>query len=372
MHRFLAACLTACLAVVSSRAEAAYYPGPFQVLPAYSSTNAATTWVTGTSVNAAYLILTPPITSGGANGAQSCGTVNCAGLGPPFAVINLEANGGTFTAGAATIKVSYDGTNFVTPQAWQVVTPAATGWSTLSIPYTFVASTNETVGIYTNGAQAVEVVLSTAITGSSSPSVAIYSTLAPIPPVTLVSGLGTAGSPAPGVETIQGIASMTPVQVSPTTSVNAVGNPFYVAPGTSANFAGAAPMQSTGGTVQTVAGTTGGDTMFTALSAATTNSTNVKSSAGTLYHYSIYNNSASKEYVEFFNSGSAPTCTGTPVWVAEVPPLANGLGVVEDFGGLGLAFSTGIGFCMTTAYATSGGGTGSVALGDINLNIGYK
>lgn len=41
-------------------------------------------------------------------------------------------------------------------------------------------------------------------------------------------GAGTAGTPAGGVHSVQGVASMTPLQVSPTTSANGTSNPFFV------------------------------------------------------------------------------------------------------------------------------------------------
>lgn len=119
------------------------------------------------------------------------------------------------------------------------------------------------------------------------------------------------------------------------------------------------------------AAATGGATPFTLNSAASTNSTNVKSAAGTLYHISVQNKSSAEEFLIFFNASSAPTCTGTAVYTIQVPAVTstgNAVGgVVEDFA-VGMNFSTGIGFCATTAI----GGTGSVAANDLTINLAYK
>lgn len=59
-------------------------------------------------------------------------------------------------------------------------------------------------------------------------------------------GAGTAGTPAGGVQSIQGVSSMTPVQTSPTTSANAAGNPFFneLSDGANTNTIKAASTQS--------------------------------------------------------------------------------------------------------------------------------
>lgn len=152
----------------------------------------------------------------------------------------------------------------------------------------------------------------------------------------LIEGVGTAGSAAGGVNTVQGVASMTPILVQP----------------------------------QAVA--TGGGTGFTLNSAATTNATRVKNGAGTLYHISVQNKAAAEEFLIFFDSASSPpTCTGTAYYTIQVPAVTstgNAVGgVVEDIA-VGLNFTTGIGLCATTAI----GGTGSVAANDLTINLVYK
>lgn len=118
---------------------------------------------------------------------------------------------------------------------------------------------------------------------------------------------------------------------------------------------------------------TGGATPASILSANSTNATNVKNGAGTLYHISVQNTSTTAlGYLIFFNTSTTPTCTATPYYGPVAIPYVgstgnNGSGVIEDFA-VGLNFSTGISYCITAAPA----GTGSVAANAISGGLGYK
>lgn len=118
---------------------------------------------------------------------------------------------------------------------------------------------------------------------------------------------------------------------------------------------------------------TGGATAASIVSANSTNATVVKNGAGTLYHISVQNSSTTAfGYLIFFNTGTTPTCTGTPYYGPVLVPFVGstgngGSGVIEDFA-VGLNFSTGISYCITTAS----GGTGSVAASAITGGLGYK
>lgn len=129
--------------------------------------------------------------------------------------------------------------------------------------------------------------------------------------------------------------------------------------------------QTTPGTtnaVQNISGTTGGVTPFTLTAAASTNATNVKASAGTLYHIGVYNNSATPAWVSFYNTAGTPTCGTSIVYQTMIPANStSGAGAVEDFA-TGMAFATGIGICVTTGIA----GTGSVAATSYVVGLGYK
>jgi hypothetical protein len=116
------------------------------------------------------------------------------------------------------------------------------------------------------------------------------------------------------------------------------------------------------------ASTAGGVTKATVTAANSTNATNLKASAGALYHVSAYNNSATLAWVSFYNTAGTPSCGTSIVWQTMIPANStSGAGAVEDFA-VPLDFSTGIGYCITTGIA----GTGSVAASAYVVNLGYK
>ena len=103
------------------------------------------------------------------------------------------------------------------------------------------------------------------------------------------------------------------------------------------------------------------------ISAATTNATSVKGSAGTINMMSISNIATSKRYVKFYNKATAPTVgTDTPVWTVMVPP-----GETHDIscGPSGMRFSTGIAFATTALITVTD--TTAVALNDLAICINY-
>lgn len=117
----------------------------------------------------------------------------------------------------------------------------------------------------------------------------------------------------------------------------------------------------------------GGATPAGVNSANSTNATVLKASAGTLYHSGLQNNSTtSLAYAIFFNTATTPTCTATPAYGPVLIPYVgstgnNGSGVIEDFA-VGMSFTTGISYCLTTAP----GGTGSVAASQVTGGLSYK
>jgi len=100
--------------------------------------------------------------------------------------------------------------------------------------------------------------------------------------------------------------------------------------------------------VQPIAGAAGGATPVSVISAASTNSTSVKGSAGTLYSVTLVNTTATLYYLRLYNSAAAPTCSSATGYVATIPVPASttGAGVVIPLS-VGAAFSTGIGYCIT-------------------------
>lgn len=123
------------------------------------------------------------------------------------------------------------------------------------------------------------------------------------------------------------------------------------------------------GAVGLAASASGGATPYKLISAASTNATSVKASAGTVYSIFGHNVNAAVRFLKFYNKASAPTVgTDTPVLTLPIPASTTGAGFVFT-SSVGFAFSTGIAFALTTAVADSD--TGAVAANEIVVNLGY-
>ncbi len=123
--------------------------------------------------------------------------------------------------------------------------------------------------------------------------------------------------------------------------------------------------------VQVAAIASGGATMHKTVSAASTNATSVKGSAGTVYGIQVTNVNAAARYLKLYNKASAPTVgTDTPVKTLVIPGNTAGAGSNVPIPTCGLEFTTGIAFALTTE-STDAGSTG-VAANEIVVNIDYK
>jgi hypothetical protein len=135
---------------------------------------------------------------------------------------------------------------------------------------------------------------------------------------------------------------------------------------------GSATTQPVSGTVTAnlAPTTTGGLTTSMTISAATTNATSVKASAGQVYGIYCSNINAAVRYLKLFNKASAPTVgTDVPVLVFAIPGNTAGAGFAIEFSN-GVAFGTGIAFCLTTGVTTAD--TGAVAANEQVVNLLYK
>ena len=104
-------------------------------------------------------------------------------------------------------------------------------------------------------------------------------------------------------------------------------------------------------------------TGFRLISAASTNATSVKASAGTLYSLYVANLNAAVRYLKFYNKASSPTVgTDTPVMTVPIPASTTGAGVVINLDP-GFDFATGIAYAVTTGAADSD--TAAVAANEI-------
>lgn len=112
--------------------------------------------------------------------------------------------------------------------------------------------------------------------------------------------------------------------------------------------------------------TTGGYSISHLVSAATTNATNIKASAGQVFGWYIYNSNAAARKVAFHNTAGTPTA-GTGVVFAIVVPPGSAANVFTD---TGIAFATGI--AITTVTDLTDAGATAVALNDLVINVLFK
>lgn len=125
------------------------------------------------------------------------------------------------------------------------------------------------------------------------------------------------------------------------------------------------------GGVTPKSGISGGLSIGKNISAASTNATSLKGSAGQVYTIYAHNINAAVRYLKLYNKATAPTVgTDTPVLTLPIPAAATGNGFVLDTGGIGIEFTTGIAYALTTGIADSD--TGAVAANEIAVTILYK
>lgn len=105
-----------------------------------------------------------------------------------------------------------------------------------------------------------------------------------------------------------------------------------------------------------------------ASSAASTNCTLVKASAGRNYKITGFNTTASAKFIKFYNAATAPTAgSGTVIYNRALPPGA----FSYDWADIGYYHSIGIGFCITGAAPDAD--TTALAAGDIvAINVDYQ
>lgn len=104
----------------------------------------------------------------------------------------------------------------------------------------------------------------------------------------------------------------------------------------------------------------------TLTTAATTNATSVKTTAGNVFSLDVTNTSASVMYLKLYNKTSAPT-VGTDIPIATIPIPATSFQSFT-FGRLGKRFASGIAFALTGAMVATD--TTAVAAGSY-VNINY-
>jgi hypothetical protein len=119
--------------------------------------------------------------------------------------------------------------------------------------------------------------------------------------------------------------------------------------------------------------TTGGSLTSGTIMPNNTTAIVVKASAGTLYGVQLYSSSSGIAFVKFYNATSATCGSGTPVKRLLIPVAAtasNGNGNNVYFGPVGVAFSTGITYCVTTGIADND--TSAPAANSYLVNVDYQ
>jgi hypothetical protein len=141
--------------------------------------------------------------------------------------------------------------------------------------------------------------------------------------------------------------------------------PVYIAGSRLQGDASPLPIRIIGSGVVTNAPTTPSTTFIN--SAATTNATSIKASAGTAYSIIASNTNAAARYVKFYNLATAPTVgTSTPVFTMAIP---TGGTVMFDTGATGMRFSTGIALAITGAAADTD--TTVIVASDVKVAISF-
>lgn len=116
--------------------------------------------------------------------------------------------------------------------------------------------------------------------------------------------------------------------------------------------------------------TSGGLSSSKLVSAASTNATSIKTSAGQLYNVQAFNTNASARFLKIYNKASAPTVgTDTPVATYLIPGNASGSGCVIEISN-GLALNAGLAIAITGGIADND--TTAIGANDCVVNLQYK
>lgn len=121
------------------------------------------------------------------------------------------------------------------------------------------------------------------------------------------------------------------------------------------------------------AAVTGGASTNGNIVANNTTAVVIKASAGTLYGAQLYGIGSAPAYLKIYNAVSATCGTGTPVKRLMIPAAstaANGAGSNTSFGDIGVAFGTGITYCVTTGIGDAD--TTAPAASTYLVNLDWK
>lgn len=335
-------------------------------------------------------------------------TVPCAGM---TTVVFSLVQGTTITGGVVTFEGDDgSGTWFPLPATRETVSP-----NVIDLTYTLVASTNVAWTVNCSGFTNVRMRLSTVIAGSATVTARGVASSAQSQPAVAIDSAIPTGSNVMGAVTQSGTWTVQPGNTANSTAwkvdassvavpitdnsgsltVDApVGTPVFTRlsdgsaalvgqkamtaslPVTLASDQAAIPVTESGtwtvqpgNTANTTAwlvstrpGTSGGLSVATGSIAAT--KTDIKTSAGQVFGWYLYNQHSAASYVQFFNATAANVTLGTTAAVYSLAiPATSGANVLHD---VGIAHGTAISIAVTT---TRTGSTGPAA--NIDYNIFY-
>lgn len=113
--------------------------------------------------------------------------------------------------------------------------------------------------------------------------------------------------------------------------------------------------------------TVGAGTFHHLISAATTNATSVKATAGNIAVLIVSNNATTKRFFKLYNKASAPTVgTDTPILTLMLAP---GETIQCNTGPYGMALSAGIAYATTQLITVAD--TTAVAVSDMSIHMSY-
>jgi hypothetical protein len=247
------------------------------------------------------------------------------------------------TAVTGTVAASQSGTWTVQPGN----TANTTAWKVDGSAVTQPISGSVTANIGTSGSLALDATL----TGGTQKSKLVDT-----------GGTNVASVSAGGALKVDGSAVTQPVSLTSTTVTGTVAvtesGTWTVQPGNTAN--------TTPWLVTLNPAVSGGLTTFHLASAASTNATSVKASAGQLYGYMVANTSAAFSYLCFHNTAGTPTA-GASIFFKIGIPAGGAANVSWE---QGVAFGTGIGISTVTGAADNN--STAVAVNDLIINLFYK
>ncbi len=118
--------------------------------------------------------------------------------------------------------------------------------------------------------------------------------------------------------------------------------------------------------------TTGGLSWYFVQPLASDNHVVIKAGAGQVYNVQVTNNSATVNYLRLYNAttGFAGCNSATNLVAQWAIPASTSVGGISMSIPAGIAFSTGISICITSAYATTD--TTNATASAMSVNIGYK